>query len=73
MIKQTEKAELRKNGGRRNIAPENGERKPTSKVKNLFRKFAHKTSEIVGSPWSFIIAVRHVDYLGGNGSKLRLF
>jgi len=57
MIKQTEKAELRKNGGRRNIASENGERKPTSKVKDLFRKFAHKTSEIVGSPWSFIIAV----------------
>jgi low affinity Fe/Cu permease len=25
-------------------------------VNNLFRKFAHKTSEIVGSPWAFIVA-----------------
>jgi low affinity Fe/Cu permease len=26
-------------------------------VNDLFRKFAHKTSEIVGSPWAFIAAV----------------
>jgi low affinity Fe/Cu permease len=26
-------------------------------VNEFFRKFAHKTSEIVGSPWAFIIAV----------------
>src|SRR6478672_2749075 len=26
-------------------------------MNELFRKFAHKTSEIVGSPWAFIIAV----------------
>jgi len=26
-------------------------------MNELFRKFAHKTSAIVGSPWSFIIAV----------------
>jgi low affinity Fe/Cu permease len=25
-------------------------------VNNLFRKFAHKTSELVGSPWAFIVA-----------------
>ena len=25
-------------------------------MNNLFRKFAHKTSEIVGSPWAFIVA-----------------
>jgi low affinity Fe/Cu permease len=25
-------------------------------VNDLFRKFAHKTSEIVGSPWAFIAA-----------------
>jgi low affinity Fe/Cu permease len=25
-------------------------------VNDLFRKFAHKTSEIVGSPWAFILA-----------------
>src|SRR5258708_7579429 len=28
-----------------------------SKVNNWFRKFAHKTSSVVGSPWSFMIAV----------------
>src|SRR6476619_2533413 len=26
-------------------------------MNDLFRKFAHKTSEIVGSPWAFIAAV----------------
>src|SRR5262250_1420876 len=26
-------------------------------MNEFFRKFAHKTSEIVGSPWAFIIAV----------------
>jgi low affinity Fe/Cu permease len=26
-------------------------------MNELFRKFAHKTSEVVGSPWAFIIAV----------------
>ena len=25
-------------------------------MNNLFRKFAHKTSELVGSPWAFIVA-----------------
>ena len=25
-------------------------------MNDLFRKFAHKTSEIVGSPWAFILA-----------------
>ncbi len=25
-------------------------------MNDLFRKFAHKTSEIVGSPWVFILA-----------------
>jgi low affinity Fe/Cu permease len=26
-------------------------------MKEIFRKFAHKTSELVGSPWSFIAAM----------------
>jgi low affinity Fe/Cu permease len=26
-------------------------------MKDFFRKFAHKTSEVVGSPWAFIVAV----------------
>jgi len=26
-------------------------------MNELFRKFAHKTSEVVGSPWAFIIAL----------------
>ena len=26
-------------------------------MNELFRKFSHKTSEIVGSPWAFIVAV----------------
>jgi len=26
-------------------------------MRELFRKFAHKTSEIVGSPWTFCVAV----------------
>jgi low affinity Fe/Cu permease len=26
-------------------------------MNELFRKFAHKTSEVVGSPWAFILAV----------------
>jgi len=26
-------------------------------MKDVFRKFANKTSELVGSPWSFIVAV----------------
>jgi low affinity Fe/Cu permease len=26
-------------------------------MREFFRKFAHRTSEIVGSPWSFLIAV----------------
>jgi low affinity Fe/Cu permease len=26
-------------------------------MNDFFRKFAHKTSEIVGSPWAFIVAV----------------
>jgi low affinity Fe/Cu permease len=25
-------------------------------VNDLFHKFAHKTSELVGSPWTFILA-----------------
>lgn len=37
-------------------APPDEKQTCSSKINNWFRKFAHKTSEIVGSPWSFIIA-----------------
>ena len=34
---------------------------------SLFRKFAHRTSAIVGSPWAFIIAVSVIVIWGVSG------
>lgn len=36
-------------------------------MNEYFRKFAHRTSEIVGSPWSFIVAVAIIVVWGVTG------
>lgn len=36
--------------------PQNGN-KPPLKMAEWFRKFAHKTSALVGSPWTFVVAL----------------
>jgi low affinity Fe/Cu permease len=36
-------------------------------MQNLFRKFAHRTSAIVGSPWAFIVAVSIIVIWGVTG------
>ena len=36
-------------------------------MQNLFRKFAHRTSAIVGSPWAFIVAVGIIVIWGVTG------
>ncbi len=71
MIKRSEKTGEHKNRNGRTISAgarkepkattdsppkKAGDQSPASKVNDAFRKFAHKTSELVGSAWSFIIA-----------------
>jgi low affinity Fe/Cu permease len=42
------------NGNRRNGNKQNGSQPPG--ISEWFRKFAHKTSALVGSPWTFVAA-----------------